>query len=72
MKIIGNLKDSVEKANTIDEKKQIIAEAGMELSDEEVVAVSGGTNYCKCDTMNLAKQVGGAEKHMTASANYNN
>ena len=42
MKLTGILKDKVDKANTKEEKKDIIAEAGMELSDEELEMVAGG------------------------------
>lgn len=42
MKIIGELKERVEKAETLEEKKKAIEEAGFELSDEEMEAVTGG------------------------------
>ena len=42
MKLTGILKDKVDKANTKEEKKDIIAEAGMELSDDELEMVAGG------------------------------
>lgn len=38
----GELKDKVEKAETIEEKKNIIADAGMELTDDELEDVTGG------------------------------
>ena len=43
MKLTGILKDKVDKANTKEEKKDIIAQAGMELSDDELDMVAGGT-----------------------------
>ena len=43
MKLIGNLKEKVEKAKTSEEAKEIIQEAGMELTDEEMSRVAGGT-----------------------------
>lgn len=42
MKLTGLLKRKVEESPTKEEKKQIIAEAGMELTDEELDVVSGG------------------------------
>ena len=42
MKLTGVLKDKVDKAETMEEKKNIIAEAGMELTDEELEGVAGG------------------------------
>ena len=42
MKITGNLKKQVEKAESKDEKKKLIEEAGMELTDEEMDQVAGG------------------------------
>lgn len=42
MNLTGELKDKVEKAETMEEKKNIIAEAGMELTDEELEGVAGG------------------------------
>ena len=42
MKLIGNLKKKVDEANTKEEAKELIANAGMELTEEEMDAVSGG------------------------------
>ena len=42
MKLTGILKDKVDKAETKEEKKDIIAQAGMELSDDELEMVAGG------------------------------
>lgn len=42
MKLTGELKDKVESAETMEEKKDIIAEAGIELTDEELNDVVGG------------------------------
>ena len=36
MKLIGELKEKVEKAETAEAKKELIEEAGMELNDEEL------------------------------------
>ena len=43
MKLVGELKDKVEKAET-KEAKKIIKEAGMELTDEEINQVAGGSS----------------------------
>lgn len=42
MKLTGVLKDKVEAAETSAEKKYIIAQAGMELTDDELEGVAGG------------------------------
>ena len=42
MKLVGDLKDRVEKAENQEEAKKIIEEAGMELTDEEMDQVAGG------------------------------
>ena len=42
MKLTGDLKNQVEKAESKDEKKKLIEEAGMQLSDEEMNNVAGG------------------------------
>ena len=42
MKLVGELKDKVEKAENQEEAKEIIKEAGMELTDEEMDQVAGG------------------------------
>ncbi|MCR5023108.1 MAG: hypothetical protein K6A90_02070 [Lachnospiraceae bacterium] len=42
MKLTCNIKKQVEKAETKDEKKSLIENAGMLLTDEEVETVSGG------------------------------
>jgi len=41
MRLIGKLKEEVEKAETKEEKKELIEEAGMELDDEELEQVAG-------------------------------
>ena len=42
MKLTGDLKKQVEKAESKDDKKKVIEEAGMELTDEEMDQVAGG------------------------------
>ena len=42
MKLTGDLKNQVEKAESKDEKKKLIEEAGKELTDEEMDQVAGG------------------------------
>ena len=42
MKLVGELKNKVEKTENLDEAKKIIEEAGMQLSDEEMNNVAGG------------------------------
>ena len=47
MKLVGDLKDKVEKAENQEAAKEIIKEAGMDLTDEEMDQVAGGYNYDK-------------------------
>jgi len=42
MKLTGKLKEKVEKAESAAEAKEIIAEAGVELEDDEVADLTGG------------------------------
>ena len=42
MKLTGVLKEQVKKAETKEEKKSLIEDAGMELTDEEMDQVAGG------------------------------
>ena len=42
MKLTGDLKNQVEKAESKEEKKKLIANAGMELTDDELDEVAGG------------------------------
>ncbi len=44
MKLTGDLKNQVEKAESKDEKKSLIENAGMELTDEEMDMVAGGVD----------------------------
>ena len=43
MELIGNLRKKVDKANTKEEKRELIEKAGMKLNDMELEMVSGGT-----------------------------
>jgi len=43
MKLVGELKEKVEKAANQEEAKKVIEEAGMKLTDEEMDQVAGGT-----------------------------
>lgn len=47
MKLTGELKDKVDKTESMVEKKDIIAQAGMELTDDELEGVTGGTMEIK-------------------------
>ena len=42
MKLTGDLKEKVEKTENKEEAKELIKEAGMELTDEEMDQVAGG------------------------------
>ena len=43
MKLVGKLKENVAKAENKEQAKEAIKQAGMELTDEEMDTVSGGT-----------------------------
>ena len=45
MKLIGELKKQVESTATKEEAKDVIANAGMELTDDELEQVAGGKLY---------------------------
>ncbi len=42
MKLLGILKEKFEKAETIEDKKKVLAEVGVELTDDELEDVTGG------------------------------
>ena len=42
MELTGNLKEQVDKATDISEKRRLIEEAGMVLTDDELDKVTGG------------------------------
>ena len=50
MKLIGDLKKKVYEAKTKEEAKELIANAGMELTEEEMDAVSGGQAMTLCSS----------------------
>ena len=52
MKLTGKLKENVEKAESKEQAKKLIAKAGMELTDEEMDMVSGG-----CDAIERLKSI---------------
>ena len=42
MKLVGELKNKVERTENLEEAKKIIEDAGMQLSDEEMNQIAGG------------------------------
>ena len=44
MQLTGELKENVEKAESKEEAKKILEEAGVELTDAEIDQVAGGSN----------------------------
>lgn len=42
MKITAELQEKLDAAKTAEEKKKLLAEAGLELSDEDIEKVAGG------------------------------
>ena len=59
MKLTGKLKEDVEKAENKEQAKELIAEAGMELTDEEMDQVSGGEGGSGQVTLTM-EQIGGS------------
>lgn len=55
MKLTGELKKNVDKAQTKEEAKELIAQAGMELTDEELDTVAGGLRHHAASTSVLVK-----------------
>ena len=51
MKLTGDLKNQVEKAESKEEKKKLIENAGMELTDDELDEVAGGAEEGNIQTM---------------------
>ncbi len=54
MKLVGDLKDKVAKTQGMEEKRAAIAKAGMELNDNELEQVCGGTD--PADAHNLVNE----------------
>jgi hypothetical protein len=48
MKLTGELKDKVDQTANLEEAKDVIAQAGMLLTDDEVSEVAGGVGITKC------------------------
>ncbi len=46
MKLVGELKNKVERTENLEDAKKIIEEAGMELTDEEMNQIAGGVIWC--------------------------
>ena len=57
MRLVGRLKEEVEKAETAEKKKELIEEAGMELDDEELEQVSGGLGNLKNPIVYIGKSL---------------
>ena len=58
MKLTGDLKDKVEKAENQEEAKKIIKEAGIELTDEEMNQVAGGVGQAADGNWYWAQEFG--------------
>ena len=52
MKLTGRLKEQVEQAKTKEEAKDLIAQVGMELTDEEMDQVAGGGTMASLSEIN--------------------
>ena len=57
MKLVGKLKDSVKKAESKEQAKELIADAGMELTDDEMDMVSGGGGIGEIDEFDGLREV---------------
>ena len=60
MKLIGVLKEQVEQTKSKEDARNLIEQAGMELTDDELDAVAGGDRasdytdgYCHCENPDL-------------------
>ena len=77
MKLIGDLKKKVDKANTKEEAKELIANAGMELTEEEMDAVSGGRTFdaiekCLCPKCGHYLSVNPSQSHYPSCPDHPN
>ena len=52
MKLTGHLKTQVENADTKEEKRELIQQAGMLLTDDELDQVAGGVYFRNCNSCN--------------------
>ena len=57
MKLTGKLKEQVEKAETREEAKKIMEEAGISLTDEELDQVAGGLEQFDGEATNTQRGV---------------
>ena len=57
MKLTGKLKERVSKAETKEQAKELIANAGMELTDEEMAHVSGGDGSALMQAMAIQDMI---------------
>lgn len=55
MKLTRELKEQVEKPESVEEKRQLIEDAGMELSDEELEQIAGGLGNLKNPIVYIGK-----------------
>ncbi|MBQ6441742.1 MAG: hypothetical protein IJJ13_04020 [Lachnospiraceae bacterium] len=67
MKLIGKLKEKVSKAENKAQAKELIADAGMELTDEEMDKVSGGATNSSGMELPSTPGVGGQWQVLTCS-----
>lgn len=75
MKLIGDLKKKVDEANTKEEAKELIANAGMELTEEEMDAVSGGSSFvdvCLCPKCGHFYSVNPSQSHYPSCPDHPN
>ena len=63
MKLIGNLKDQVENANSMEEAKGIIEKAGMQLTEDELNMVVGGGGVALSPQKYRSGEGGDGTKH---------
>jgi len=57
MKLTGVLKDKVDAVETKEEKRAIIAEAGIELTDDELEGVAGGAKRDRATAVQYNKEL---------------
>ncbi len=63
MKLVGELKKKVDNAATLEEKRDAIAEAGIELNDAELNKVAGGGCALSDDDKKEDKRSSGGKGH---------
>ena len=56
MRLVGELKEKVDKTKSLEEAKEVIKEAGIELTDIEMEQLAGGMSTSPCQNYPQSKR----------------